>query len=309
MQFRLNSRVEVPLRDQLVTQIILAIASGELQPGARLPSTRELARRYRIHQNTVSAAYQRLVRDRWAESRRGSGVYISRNQPDNVPRALPLADQLIIELLRKARMLGIPVSMLDEKWQRWLSRFAPTRFLVVEPDPNLRRIIVHEIAAALTTEVGHCSPDESDILSLASDALVLAMPSKVKQIRSKLEPGIECVALQIQSVNRLASMYSLVPQDWLVAVVSGWDGFLTIARSMLAACGCNPDIVMFRNSHETNWQIGLTQAQVIICDSSVRELVPPARYVIAYQLLSEECVAELKVYQRFFAVRTQKPIL
>jgi GntR family transcriptional regulator len=307
MQFRLNSRVEVPLRDQLVTQIVLAIASGELPPGARLPSTRELARRYRIHQNTVSAAYRRLVRDRWAESRRGSGVYISQIQPDNVPPGLPLADQLIRDLLRKARMLGIPVSMLDEKWQRWLSRFAPTRFLVIEPDPNLRRIIVHEIAEALTTEVGHCSPDESDILSLACDALVLAMPSKVKQIRSKLEPGIESVALQIQSVHRLASMYSLVPQDWLVAVVSRWDGFLTIARSMLAASGCNPDIVMFRNSQETNWQIGLNQAQVIICDSSIHELVPPARYVIAYKLLSEECLVELKGYQRFFAVRLQKP--
>ena len=50
----------VTLREQLVTQLVLAILSGDLHPGERLPSTRELARRYRIHPNTVSAAYREL---------------------------------------------------------------------------------------------------------------------------------------------------------------------------------------------------------------------------------------------------------
>jgi DNA-binding transcriptional regulator YhcF (GntR family) len=48
------------VREQLATQIVLAIVSGELAPGQRLPSTRELARRFRLHPNTLSAGYKQL---------------------------------------------------------------------------------------------------------------------------------------------------------------------------------------------------------------------------------------------------------
>jgi len=66
MRLWLNHTGEVSLREQLTTQIILAILSRELPPGHRLPSTRELARRFQIHSNTASAAYRQL------EARAGS---------------------------------------------------------------------------------------------------------------------------------------------------------------------------------------------------------------------------------------------
>src|SRR5215475_10336621 len=67
---------EVPIYRQLFTQIVMAILSGDLKPGERLPSTRELARRFSIHPNTVSAGYRQLTEEGWAEYRHGSGVYI-----------------------------------------------------------------------------------------------------------------------------------------------------------------------------------------------------------------------------------------
>ena len=45
MRLWLNHTGEVSLRDQLATQVTLAILCRELVPGERLPSTRELARR------------------------------------------------------------------------------------------------------------------------------------------------------------------------------------------------------------------------------------------------------------------------
>jgi len=56
----------VTIREQLVTQIVLAILSDDLRAGQRLPSTRELARRFRLHPNTVSAGYRQLKREGWA---------------------------------------------------------------------------------------------------------------------------------------------------------------------------------------------------------------------------------------------------
>jgi hypothetical protein len=37
---------EVSIREQLVTQVVLGILGDDLAPGQRLPSTRELARRF-----------------------------------------------------------------------------------------------------------------------------------------------------------------------------------------------------------------------------------------------------------------------
>ena len=55
---------------------MLAINSGELKANQKLPSTRELARRFALHSNTVNAAYRDLARRGWLYFRKGSGVYV-----------------------------------------------------------------------------------------------------------------------------------------------------------------------------------------------------------------------------------------
>src|SRR2546430_15643895 len=82
MRLWLSKSSEVPLREQLVTQIRLGIISGDLSTRQRLPSTRELARRFRIHANTVSAAYRELHRNGWVDFRKGRGVYVREYSAD-----------------------------------------------------------------------------------------------------------------------------------------------------------------------------------------------------------------------------------
>jgi DNA-binding transcriptional regulator YhcF (GntR family) len=76
MRLWLSKNSDVPIREQLVTQLILGIVSNDLKVKQRLPSTRDLTRRYDIHANTVSAAYRELARRGWVEFRKGSGVYV-----------------------------------------------------------------------------------------------------------------------------------------------------------------------------------------------------------------------------------------
>ena len=142
MRLWLNRTGELTLREQLITQVVLAILCKELVPGQRLPSTRDLARRFNIHANTASAAYRELEREGWVEFRHGSGVYVRANRP-----AVPLSpenaaefvvDRLIGELVAKARKQGATESLLRSRLYRWLSVEPPSRWLVVEPDPDLR---------------------------------------------------------------------------------------------------------------------------------------------------------------------------
>src|ERR1051325_7478672 len=124
MRFWLARNSEVPIREQLVTQITLGILSGDLEPGRRLPSTRELARRFRVHANTVSAAYRQMEEDGLLESRRGSGVYVtdpgkqstvakgSQKNKRTIGSGSLAMDKLIAELFTSARRAGMPLGEL-----------------------------------------------------------------------------------------------------------------------------------------------------------------------------------------------------
>src|SRR6267378_8340652 len=98
MRLWLSRSSEVPLREQLVTQIRLGIISGDLKVKQKLPSTRELARRFRIHSNTVSAAYRELDRSGWVEFRKGSGVYVRERSADQTLEDSLGLDHLIANL-------------------------------------------------------------------------------------------------------------------------------------------------------------------------------------------------------------------
>ena len=101
MRLWLARKSDVPLREQLVAQLVLAILSGDLRPGQRLPSTRELARRFQLHPNTVSAAYTELERQGWGESRRGSGVYVQAEASGDAAAAERIGAEAAARLLAR----------------------------------------------------------------------------------------------------------------------------------------------------------------------------------------------------------------
>lgn len=66
---RVRARLEDALRD--------AVRSGRLGPGARLPSSRALARDLGVARNTVADAYGQLVAEGWLVARGGSGTRVA----------------------------------------------------------------------------------------------------------------------------------------------------------------------------------------------------------------------------------------
>jgi GntR family transcriptional regulator/MocR family aminotransferase len=70
----------------LHAQLRAAILDGRLKPGLRLPSTRGLARTYRISRNTAIAAYDLLQSEGYVISHRGSGIYVATALPRRAER-------------------------------------------------------------------------------------------------------------------------------------------------------------------------------------------------------------------------------
>ena len=62
----------------LYDEIRLAIVEGRLQAGARLPSTRGIARQYRVARGTVVAAFDHLIAEGYIEGNVGSGSFVRR---------------------------------------------------------------------------------------------------------------------------------------------------------------------------------------------------------------------------------------
>ncbi len=70
-----------PLYEQIVAQVIFAIASEGLKPGDLIPSVRELAQRILVHPNTVARSFQELERRGVVAARRGVGMEVTAEAP------------------------------------------------------------------------------------------------------------------------------------------------------------------------------------------------------------------------------------
>ncbi len=67
------------LRDELRTAILV----GRLKRGARLPSSRGLAREYQCSRGTVVRAFEHLRAEGYIEARRGAGTFVALELPDD----------------------------------------------------------------------------------------------------------------------------------------------------------------------------------------------------------------------------------
>lgn len=299
MQLWFSRGAKVSLREQLTTQIILGILCNDLAPGERLPSTRELARRFRLHPNTVSAGYRQLERDRWVASRRGSGIYVRERKADEpVPREAVL-DRLVADLFRSARKLGTPLGTLRSRLRYWLDLQPPDHFLLIEPDEELRRIAAHEMRQALTLPVKTCGLGDPDFLVGLEGAIPVAFPRNAAAVRQAMPTETDLITLTIRSVPSSLSSWLPTPSGVLVGVASRWPDFLKSARTMLLAAGFHEDALLFRDARRANWHRGLSQAAAVICDSLTAAALPEALRRIIFPLVSDSSLAELKQHQEF----------
>ncbi len=288
---------EVSIREQLVTQIILGILSEDLKPGQRLPSTRELARRFNLHPNTISAAYRQLEESHWVEMRHGSGVYVRARQPE-APLSPQIAlDQMISQLFRSAQKLGVTLPDLRLRLRYWLDLQPPDHFLLIEPDEELRRILEAEIARAADFRVQSCSIEGCP--KAPNGGIPVVLPNRESAAREVLPAGTEILTLQIRSVPTSLISYLPAPAGTLVGVASRWSEFLKVARAVLTAAGFHPDSLVFRDAREPGWQRGLKATAAVVCESLTAAELPTGCRAIPFALLSEPSVTELRRYVDF----------
>jgi len=68
----------------LYGELRAAILDGRLQPGSRLPATRDLAFAYHLSRSTIVTDFQQLKSEGYVEGRSGSGTYVSQVLPEQL---------------------------------------------------------------------------------------------------------------------------------------------------------------------------------------------------------------------------------
>jgi GntR family transcriptional regulator len=273
----LNRRGGVPVRNELMAQLELKILSGHLAPGQRLPSVRALARRLRLHPNTVSAAYRDLEAAGRVLLKRGSGVFVRQGGPSAPEQASGL-DDLIRLAIHMAFRKGFNAAQVRQAVERWLAASPPERIVVVDPAAELAELLVHELRQRLDVPVGSSSLDDlSRDRRLLTGALALALPYHLEAI-GRLAPGaaVETVNLQMSEDDRRAILE--LPEGSIVLVVSHAPTVLPLVTVLLKSLRGDELLVEARLLSEAReWRRLVGAADLVLADALSVEALRRAR--------------------------------
>lgn len=111
----INIRSSVPVYEQIENHVQFAIATGQLKPGDRLPSVKELADRLGINFNTVAKAYRDLEVMGLIYTRRGMGCFIKKGLEAKVRETTRTrVIKSLHEVVQEAKASGISKKDLNE---------------------------------------------------------------------------------------------------------------------------------------------------------------------------------------------------
>ena len=96
----------MPIYMQIMQKVREAIASGELAPGARVASVRELAGVFAVNPNTMQRALNELEREGLLVSERTSGRFVTKDTAQIDAMRRQLAEEAAARFRREMQTLG-----------------------------------------------------------------------------------------------------------------------------------------------------------------------------------------------------------
>ena len=296
MDIVLNRRGGVPVRDQIVTQLEMKILEGSLAQGQRLPSVRALARRLKVHHNTVSSAYQDLEAAGHVELQRGSGVFVRRAGAATLADARGL-DEMIRLALHTAYRKGFTTPEIRGAVERWLAAVPPDQVLVVDPSIEMAELLAHEIRSVLAVPATPCTFDDlARDPGRAAGVLTVVLPYHLEAVRRVASgAAVEVVTLEVSAADRQA--IEAVPAGSIVLLVSHAPTILPFASVFLRSLRGDEVLMETRLLSATReWKRLVKAADLVIADAlsveAVRKAAP--RRLREVRVVPEAALARLR---------------
>jgi DNA-binding transcriptional regulator YhcF (GntR family) len=277
MEIVLNRKGGVPVRDQLQAQLELRILAGEIAAGERLPSVRALARRLRLHPNTVSAAYRRLESAGHVEMRKGAGVFVSTVGATSLESAQDL-DEMIQVALAAARRKGFSAADVRAAVERWLGAAPPARIVTVDRSLAMAELLAAEVRAAVTLPVeAHGLQEVQESPALLDGALTVSLPYHVAALR-RASPRAALFTVTLEVLAPFREAILALPKGAIALVVSHSETVLPFASTLIRSLRGDEVLVEARTQADgRGWRRLLPAADVVIADVLAAEVVSRSR--------------------------------
>lgn len=275
IKISISKESPVSVKDQLIEQIGLQIASGTLKPKDKLPSIRQLAQKLSIHHSTVTAAYNHLEEAGLLEIRQGSGVRVaSRSMSGDGQRELTL-EQLFKQCLARAAESGLSREQVKGFAEKMLSSKPIQRILVVDRNEDFHPILSAELSPNFALPVVPISFEKlAKNRELLADSLIVTSFYHLYPLQTlDLDPTRFVVCTVEPGKDEMEAILALKPGS-LVAIISISPTLLKMANNMAAAVRGEEVAVRCIEKHETQ-EISyvMKHANLILCDGPSESVV------------------------------------
>ncbi len=234
MDIRISKESDVPIHEQTSGQLVFLIATRKLKPGDTLPSVRALARTLKVHHNTVSDAFQYLVKWELVIRRRGARMVV--NDPGRSKLAFPGQDldDMINDFVKVAEERGYTQQQILSRLPERALAQPPDRLLAMSFDAGMRRLFEAELGAAFKCPVASCSPEE--LLAspeVAIGALVITPPGGLSRVANILPNTMPAIPIIYSDATQHLDVVRKLREPSLIVRASVSEAFLEIARGLL----------------------------------------------------------------------------
>jgi DNA-binding transcriptional regulator YhcF (GntR family) len=276
----------IPIREQLSAQLLFGIVTRRFGPSERLPSVRDLARRLKVHPNTVSAAYQDLTARGWVKRKAGSGVFVCDIKH---PGKGDEIDTVVRAWIEEGLSRGFSLNALSAAFEKAGKVFGrqpdSQKLLVLHPDRNLARILAAEIEDGVGCTVRHAAIEDARQVPDFETHVLLTTTSGAEAV-SRLRPeGHELISLK--SIEELLAGLGRPASPVLVGIVSRSETILKWASMLIPALGLAGSDLIERNPDQPNWLEGLAACDLIAADVVCAKELPKKFRPIVLRLVSD----------------------
>lgn len=129
MDIRIDGGSGEPVYRQIVQAIRHQVATGQLQPGDRLPPVRELAQAVRVDRNTALRAYRVLHREGVISLEHGRGTFVRADarQPQLTQHRHHTLENIMDESVARALSLGYAPDEIERAFEKRMTSWRRAR--------------------------------------------------------------------------------------------------------------------------------------------------------------------------------------
>ncbi|WP_417897108.1 GntR family transcriptional regulator [Bacillus haimaensis] len=111
-----------PIYLQIIDRISREIVRGDIKPGDKLPSVREMAIQSGVNPNTIQRTYSELERIEVVETKRGQGTFVTENLGMVVQLKKSMQASVVENFVKSMREIGVVETEIINSVEEFLSK-------------------------------------------------------------------------------------------------------------------------------------------------------------------------------------------